>query len=178
MKTPLQIKPWLPLALITALTIGCTSSNTTTSQPADSPVAQSSPTEVTASPTPETVAQADAGAALKSGSFVSGEHPTEGTVRILDQNGSLVLELDESFKTSEMGPDLVVALHRSPDVIGSTTPPAYAINEGDYVVIAPLQQFDGAQTYVIPDSINLNDYQSALIWCRKFNATFGAATLQ
>jgi hypothetical protein len=77
-----------------------------------------------------------------------------------------------------LGPDLVVILHRSEDVIGSTTPPAYPINEGDYVVLAPLQQFKGAQSYPIPDTINLADYRSVGIWCRKFNATFGAAALR
>jgi Electron transfer DM13 len=113
----------------------------------------------------------------RSGSFASGEHPTQGTVRLVSQNGMTVLELDEGFKTSEMGPDLVVILHRSPDVLGSTKPPAYALKEGDYTVLAPLQKFSGAQRYTIPATVNLADYQSAAIWCRKFNATFGAAIL-
>ncbi|HYX14670.1 MAG TPA: DM13 domain-containing protein, partial [Nostoc sp.] len=41
----------------------------------------------------------------------------------------------------------------------------------------PLKKYSGAQTYSIPQSINLADYKSAAIWCRKFNATFGAANL-
>ena len=89
-----------------------------------------------------------------------------------------ILELDSAFKTSTTGPDLVVVLHRLPDVIGSTKPPAYPINEGDYVILAPLQKYSGAQSYEIPKNINLEEFQSAAIWCRKFNATFGAARLQ
>jgi Electron transfer DM13 len=114
---------------------------------------------------------------LSSGSLVSGEHPTSGRVRIVRQGKERVLELGEDFKTSDTGPDLVVILHRSPDVIGSTVPPAYPIKEGDYVLLASLKRFSGAQSYTIPTGIDLADYRSAAIWCRKFNATFGAARL-
>lgn len=114
---------------------------------------------------------------IKSGAFVPGEHPTEGTVRIVTQDNKPVLELDQAFKTSEMGPDLVVILHRSDDVLGSTKPPSYPLKEGDYGLVAPLEKFRGTQRYPIPETINLADYQSAVIWCRKFNATFGTAKL-
>lgn len=116
-------------------------------------------------------------ATTRTGKFVSGEHATQGTARIVTQNGKSTLELDSSFKTSEMGPDLVVILHRSDNVLGSTKPPAYALKAGDYVVLAPLKKFSGAQTYSIPNSVNLANYKSAVIWCRKFNATFGVAKL-
>jgi hypothetical protein len=115
---------------------------------------------------------------IKVGSFVSGEHETKGNVRLVSEKGQTFIELDSNFKTSELGPDLVVILHRSRDVIGSTNPPAYPLKEGDYVVVAPLRQFSGIQRYLIPDSINLAEYKSVGIWCRKFNATFGAAVLQ
>ncbi|WP_225931399.1 DM13 domain-containing protein [Leptolyngbya sp. 7M] len=114
----------------------------------------------------------------KSGTFVAGEHPTTGTVRVGAENGQQFIELGEDFKTSEMGPDLVVILHQDADVLGSTQPPAYALTADSYVVIAPLQQFQGAQRYEIPANVNLSDYASAAIWCRRFNATFGAATLR
>lgn len=117
-------------------------------------------------------------AVLKSGNFQAGEHPTQGKVRIVTQNGKRFLELDQAFKTSSSGPDLVVALHRSPDVLGMTAPPAYPLREGEYVVLAPLQKFNGAQRYALPDAMNLAEFQSAVIWCRQFNATFGAAMLR
>ncbi len=115
---------------------------------------------------------------IKVGSFVSGEHPTLGTVRLVSEKEQTFIELDSDFKTSEMGPDLVVILHRSSDVIGSTNPPAYPIQEGDYVIVAPLRQFSGTQRYVVPEEINVTEYKSIAIWCRKFNATFGAAVVQ
>ncbi|KOP24209.1 electron transfer protein with DM13 domain protein [Hapalosiphon sp. MRB220] len=114
---------------------------------------------------------------IQSGSFVSGEHTTQGTARITAKNGKSFLELDQSFKTSNLGPDLVVILHRSDNVIGSTKPPSYSLKKGDYVILGRLQKFSGTQTYAIPDNINLVEYKSAVIWCRKFNATFGAAKL-
>ena len=122
-------------------------------------------------------AQSQRSTATKSGNFVSGEHPTQGTVNITTKDGKSFLELEQSFKTSESGPDLVVILHRSDNVIGSTKPPAYSLKNGDYIIIAPLKKYSGAQTYSIPNNINLADYKSAAIWCRKFNATFGAANL-
>ncbi|MGG6263673.1 DM13 domain-containing protein [Leptolyngbya sp. AN03gr2] len=45
-------------------------------------------------------------------------------------------------------------------------------------IYTQFKQFNGAQTYEIPADVNLNDYKSAAIWCRRFNATFGAATLK
>ncbi|HIK45013.1 MAG TPA: DM13 domain-containing protein [Leptolyngbyaceae cyanobacterium M65_K2018_010] len=115
---------------------------------------------------------------IKSGSFISGEHATSGIARIVNNSGQLVLELDQTFETSPMGPDLVVVLHRSEDVIGSTEPPAFPLREGDYAILAELESFSGGQRYLIPTDVNLDDYRSVAIWCRRFNATFGAATLQ
>jgi hypothetical protein len=156
------------LCLVSLLTLGCNKelsgergSTNTSDRSAPSPVVETTP--------------APASTTIKSGVFVSGEHPTEGTARIVTKNGKRYLELDQGFKTSELGPDLVVILHRSNNVIGSTRPPAYPLKKGDYLVLAPLKKFSGAQSYSIPEAISLNDYKSAGIWCRKFNATFGAA---
>ena len=115
---------------------------------------------------------------LKSGAFVSGEHETKGTVKIIQAQGKRYIELGQDFKTFDMGPDLVVILHRSNNVIGTTQPPAYPLNAKDYVIIAPLKNFKGLQRYEISNNVNLADYKSVGIWCRKFNATFGAATLK
>ncbi|MBC1222216.1 DM13 domain-containing protein [Nostoc sp. UCD121] len=122
-------------------------------------------------------AQSPDSTAIKSGTFVSGEQKTQGKVSITTKDGKSFIELDESFKTSESGPDLVVILHRSDNVINSTKPPSYPLKNGDYFILAPLQKYSGAQTYAIPQNINLADYKSIAIWCRKFNATFGAASL-
>ncbi|WP_315790896.1 DM13 domain-containing protein [Fischerella sp. JS2] len=123
------------------------------------------------------LAQSQQSTVTKSGTFISGEHTTQGTVRITNKDGKLFLELDQSFKTSESGPDLVVILHRLDNVLNSTKSPSYPLKEGDYIIIAPLQKYSGTQIYSIPSNINLVDYKSVAIWCRKFNATFGTANL-
>lgn len=108
---------------------------------------------------------------IKSGTFVAAEHPTQGTARIVNENGKRYLELDQAFK-SDMGPDLHVILHRSAVL------PKGGLKEQDYIILSRLRQVRGTQRYAIPDNINLADYRSAAIWCRMFNATFGYAPLQ
>ena len=98
-------------------------------------------------------------------------------MRIFTVDGNTYLEIDKAFTTSILGPDLYVILHRSDDVLATTSPPAYPIKEGDYATIARLQKYRGSQRYLIPKNINLENYQSAVIWCRQFNATFGTAKL-
>ncbi len=168
----MRLRYFLTVSIASLLVLGC-AENLPVGQSAQSPASVASaltqPTSLTA--------QASGSTLVKSGTFASGEHPTEGTVRIVTENGKNFLELAQNFKTSELGPDLHVILHRSDNVLGSTTPPAYPIQEGDYLVLGALQQFTGAQRYAIADDVNLADYQSAGIWCRKFNATFGAARL-
>ena len=94
----------------------------------------------------------------------------------MSQDGGQTLRFDERFSTSD-GPDLVVILHRSATILEDTTPPAYPLVEGDYVVLAPLAATNGAQEYVIPANVDPEDYQSVAVWCQAFNATFGAAVL-
>lgn len=162
----------LLITMAALLFVGCT-----TKESANQPSANPNPVAESLSTSTESVAAVKANI-LKSGTFVSGEHPTSGTVRLITKNGKSTLELDQSFKTSNKGPDLVVILHRSNNVLSSTKPPSYPIKQGDYVILASLKKFSGMQNYPIPDSVNLADYKSAAIWCRKFNATFGAATFK
>ncbi len=114
---------------------------------------------------------------LKSGQFVRAEQATRGGASIITKNGRSFLQLDSSFKTSNQGPDLVVVLHHSANILGTTQAPNYALKGGDYIVLSRLKKYSGAQTYAIPAHINLANYRSAAIWCRKFNATFGVAQL-
>ncbi len=162
----------LALLLILFLAVGCNSLKPKTPTENTNPSIDSKSNVESA---PNTLGQKPD---IKVGSFVSGEHTTQGNARLVSEKGKTFIELDSNFKTSELGPDLVVILHRSPDVIGSTNPPAYPIKSGDYAVVAPLRKFSGTQRYLIPDSIKLAEYKSVGIWCRKFNAIFGAAVLQ
>lgn len=174
----MKLRHLLILGLSSLIMLGCVR-EVSKNQANESPIAvnASVPVSSTQAKPLSKSAQSPDSTAIKSGTFVSGEHTTQGKASITTKNGKSFLELDESFKTSESGPDLVVILHRSDNVINSTKPPSYPLKNGDYFILAPLKKYSGAQTYSIPQNINLADYKSAAIWCRKFNATFGAANL-
>ncbi|MGV2829689.1 DM13 domain-containing protein [Myxosarcina sp. GI1(2024)] len=104
-----------------------------------------------------------------SGQFVAVEHPTQGQVSIIEEDGNRYLELSSDFQTDE-GPDLKVILHDADTV-------DLKVEEGSYVSLGALSSFSGAQRYLIPEDVDLNQYQSVAIWCEQFNATFGYAPL-
>ncbi|WP_414544676.1 DM13 domain-containing protein [Nostoc sp. CCY0012] len=141
------------LFILTAVTIGCTK-EVTSNQPA------------TQTPTTRTVASPIA----EPGNFQAAEHPTQGKVSVITEQGKRYLEFDQNFKTDK-GPDLFVILHNS------DMPPVSGIQEKDYVNIAPLQKISGTQRYALPDNVNLVNFKSVAIWCRQFNTTFGYAVL-
>ena len=107
-------------------------------------------------------------AAAKSGQFVTAEHETQGSARIVTENGQRYLEFDSAFR-SDNRPDLFVLLHRQ------GRPTRY--QGGDFVRLGRLQSTKGTQRYAIPDNVSLSEFNSAVIWCRAFNATFGFAPL-
>ncbi len=107
---------------------------------------------------------------LASGSFVKQEKATTGKAKIVSVNGKRYLQFDKAFSTGN-GPDVKVILHRNSSV-------PLNIKEGNYITLARIKSFNGAQTYAIPDSVNLDNYKSVGIWCEEFNATFGYASLQ
>lgn len=182
---------WLMcISLIAGVAIAaCGENPSTVSEP--EPIPETTTSETTASPNDASADTAsadtppsdqasepslDASQPLPTGSFVSGEHPTQGAVSIIEENGQRYVEFASDFRT-DSGPDLFVILHQSDDVIGSSAPPAHPIEEGDYVTLAPLQTVSGSQRYPIPETVNLDGYRSVAIWCRQFNATFGAASI-
>ncbi|MEA5448786.1 DM13 domain-containing protein [Leptolyngbya sp. CCNP1308] len=105
------------------------------------------------------------------GQFVTVEqdHATRGTATLTTASGQRYLEFDAAFDTAR-GPAVEVILYK-----GATVP--VNIAEGDYLTLAPLQSFSGAQRYLIPADVDINDYQTVGIWCRQFNVTFGYAPI-
>jgi len=109
-----------------------------------------------------------ASAVAKSGQFVTAEHETQGMAKIVTENGQRYLEFDGAFR-SDNGPDLFVLLHRS------SSPSSY--DSGDFVRLGRLQSTNGKQRYAIPADVSISEFNSAVIWCRAFNVTFGFAPL-
>lgn len=104
------------------------------------------------------------------GEFVSLDHRTTGTLRVLDLgNGSRVVRL-EGLQTDN-GPDLYLYVTTSP-VDG---------DEGDFddefVNLGRLKGNQGDQNYDLPAEVDLAGYASVVIWCDRFDSAFGAAPL-
>jgi hypothetical protein len=138
-----------------------------TPEPTDTPAPSATP-EPSATPTP-------AGpVALKSGTFnvIDNQHSGTGTATILEQpDGSHILRFDANFSVT-FGPDLFVWLsgHPEPRTSGESQ------NQG-YVNLGSLQSRNGAQEYTIPADVDVEEFESALVWCRAFSQVMTSAAL-
>jgi len=111
---------------------------------------------------------------LSTGTFISHEHTTEGTVRVLElADGSRVLRI-EGLDTSD-GPDLKVWLTDAPVIDGEDGWRVF--DDGAYVDLGSLKGNKGNQNYPIPADVDLADLGSISIWCDRFDVSFGAAEL-
>ena len=56
----------------------------------------------------------------------------------------------------------------------------YLAKNGDYrtgIELGKLTQFSGTVDFQIPGTVNLEEYDSVVIWCKKFNVEIGRASL-
>lgn len=109
---------------------------------------------------------------VAAGRFISLEHETRGTALVVETAGGRRFLRFEGFETSD-GPDLLVYL--------STKEPAGSDDwygyDGDFVDLGALKGNVGDQNYEIPGNVNLDRYSTAVVWCRRFEVGFAAATL-
>ncbi|MGH4031715.1 DM13 domain-containing protein [Actinomycetota bacterium Odt1-20B] len=112
---------------------------------------------------------------LAEGRFISHEHGTRGTVRILRlADGSRTLRL-EGLDTSN-GPALRVWITDAP--VKQGTAGWRVFDDGAYVDLGALKGNKGDQNYALPASADLDDLTSVSIWCERFSVSFGAAELR
>jgi hypothetical protein len=126
-------------------------------------------------PVPSLIAQA---APLAMQSFRMAEAPVSGGYTIIQKGGKQLLVLSGDFKTKETAPDLKVIFSPSAMPLASTKAPSFPLKAGTYTVLAPLKSASGAQSYVIPASVDLSKQGSVMIWCEAFNATMAWAPLK
>jgi len=109
------------------------------------------------------------------GTFVTHEHETTGSVRLLDlPDGSQVLRI-EGLDTSN-GPDLRVWLSDQPVLDGRDG--WFVFDDGAYLELGRLKGNVGNQNYVVPPGTDLEALTSVSIWCARFSVSFGAAELR
>ena len=109
--------------------------------------------------------------ALATGTFESrNRYTTTGTATAFElPDGTRTLRL-EDFETTN-GPDLYVYLTVS-DAADSD-----AELDADFVDLGDLRGNVGNQNYPIPDDVDLDRYDTVVIWCLRFTSSFGVADL-
>lgn len=119
----------------------------------------------------ETVVEATGPVALSTGTFASrNRYTTAGTATAFElPDGGRTLRL-EDFETTN-GPDLFVYLTAADAEASDPELDADFINLGD------LRGNIGNQNYDLPDEVDLDRYDTVVIWCRRFSVSFGVADL-
>lgn len=108
---------------------------------------------------------------LSAGKFHSVAHDTQGIATLYRlPDGKRVLRFT-SFVTSN-GPDVQVYLGKANDASDNDT----VTNAGFYHVGA-LKGTEGDQNYELPDDLDLDEFHSVTIWCRRFGVNFATAPL-
>lgn len=104
------------------------------------------------------------------GSWVGKQKSIEGAWQIENRNGQTVIRFSDGFQTNR-GPDLKLFLSKRDisNVNGN--------NAADGVFLSRLKNNQGYQEYVLPDSININDYASLLIHCERFSVLWGGTNI-
>ncbi len=104
---------------------------------------------------------ASAGDILAKGSFVgASDHETSGSVHVTD--GSVDFQDDFSL---DGAPDPKVGFGKDGTYDPATT-------------LSALNANSGAQSYALPEGIDLGQYNEVYVWCEKFAVPLGVAKLQ
>ncbi|MDQ1695901.1 MAG: hypothetical protein QOJ03_1254 [Frankiaceae bacterium] len=108
---------------------------------------------------------------LATGRLHSGEHHTEGTAEILQlSDGRRFLRFDD-LRTSN-GPVVKVWLTTTPSDATDAE-----ISVGRHLDLGGLKGNIGDQNYALRADTDLSRYRAVVIWCDRFNVSFGAAPL-
>jgi Electron transfer DM13 len=110
-------------------------------------------------------------ATLSTGSFHGVAHETAGVATLYRlPDGKRFLRLTD-FMTSN-GPDVQVYLGKAPDATDSDS-----VTQAGFYPVGALKGTSGDQNYELPDDLDLDQYRSVTIWCRRFGVNFATAPL-
>lgn len=123
-------------------------------------------------PVNEMVLDKDKRKVLARGDFIHANpadpvHYGQGRLTVYDG----LLHLEEDF---EVGPGPKFHVYLVPE---AEVTPDTRVNETMYVDLGRLKAFSGSQNYPIPDGVNVQDFQSVVIWCEQFNVLISPAKL-
>lgn len=114
-----------------------------------------------------------AGETLHTGTFSKKSQKIEGTYTIKKVDGKTIIQFDAAFKTKK-GPDLQLVL--TPLDFASTNG-KNALKHGA-VSLGLLKSHKGAQSFELPDHVDLSKMKAILIHCVKYDKLWGGASLQ
>ncbi len=109
---------------------------------------------------------------LAAGNFVDRSHPSSGVAEILNDGSAQRFLRFEDFETDN-GPDLFVYLTTA----DATADASEFGREGEFVDLGVLKGNIGSQNYEIPEDVDIAEFNTVVIWCRRFAVAFGAADL-
>lgn len=106
-----------------------------------------------------------AGPDVATGAFTgASEHITTGGVQVVKTaNGGAVVILDSDFSL-DGAPDPRVGFGKDGTFVAASD-------------LGELQQLAGLQIYVVPPSVNVDDFNEVYIWCLQFGVPLGVADL-
>ncbi len=106
------------------------------------------------------------------GTFIDRIHPGEGTAVVLgDGSEQRFLRFEDDFSIDN-GPDLNVYL-----VAGVPADGDAGLFDDDFIDLGDLKGNIGSQNYEIPTDVDLDAYNTVVIWCVRFGVAFNAANL-
>lgn len=123
-------------------------------------------------PVNEMVVDKDKRKVLARGDFIHANpadpvHYGQGMVTVYEG----LLHLEEDF---EVGPGPKFHVYLVPD---ADITPDTRVEQTMYVDLGRLKAFSGSQNYAIPDGVNIQDFQSVVVWCEQFNVLISPAKL-
>ncbi len=106
---------------------------------------------------------------LKQGEFteIDSVHKGSGVAKVIEQDGKYFLTL-EDFKVTN-GPDLFVYLSKNKDITKKA-------ELGEFKNLQALKGNEGNQVYEISKE-DADNFESVVIWCKRFGVLFSSATL-
>lgn len=99
-------------------------------------------------------------------------HWGEGNVTVLKNE----IYLNPNFKVGP-GPDYRVLLVKKAG-IKTKEEMVQLIKDKQFVEVSGLRAFEGGQRYSLPAGVNVEDYQSVVIWCWAFSQLISPATME
>ena len=108
---------------------------------------------------------------LPSGDFVRKSKRLQGSYEVIQRDGQTFIRFSDDFRAAR-GPDLKIFL--SPKDVKTVT--GKTAVDGS-ILLGELISTRGAQEYLVPEGVDLNEFGSVLVHCEEFAVLWGGSDL-